>query len=143
MASRSRTERALSILLRTGMLGASAVLATAQANSPPSTSSAEAKTPETSPDVAERLQAIREIAGSPDVAAALFIDPDEKTLLAQWVNFGGGGAGWRNGGWRNAGWRNGPWGNAGWRNGGWRNAPWANGWNNWRNGPWSNFWRNW
>ena len=143
MASRSRTERALSILLRTGVLGASAVLATAQANSPPSTSSAEAKTPETSSDVAERLQAIRESAGSLDVAAALFIDPDEKTLLAQWVNFGGGGAGWRNGGWRNAGWRNGPWGNAGWRNGGWRNAPWANGWNNWRNGPWQNFWRNW
>src|SRR5262245_25766269 len=99
MASRNRTERALSILLRTGMLGASAVLATAQANSPPSAPSAPAATPESSPaEVAERLQAIREIAGSEDVGAELFIDPDEKTLLAQWVNLGGGGVGWRNGG---------------------------------------------
>ena len=149
MASRSRTEQALSILLRTGVLGASTVLATAQANSPTSEQSATAATPDSSPDVAQRLQTIREIAGSSDVAAALFIDPDEKTLLAQWVNFGGGGAGWRNGGWnnsgwRNAGWRNGPWGNAGWRNAGpWRNSPWVAPWNNWRNGPWNNFWRNW
>src|SRR5262245_53658950 len=99
MASRSRTERALSILLRTGVLGASAVLATAQANSPTSAQSATAATPDNSPDVAQRLRTIREIAGSSDVGAAMFIDPDEKTLLAQWVNFSIGSPGWRNGGW--------------------------------------------
>ena len=146
MASRIRTERALSILLRTGVLGASAVLATAQANSPPSAPSAPAATPESSSaDVAERLQTIREVAASSDTGAALLVDPDEKTLLAQWVNFSIGGPAWRNGGWRNAaGWRNaGPWG-PGWRNvGPWRNSPWVAPWNNWRNGPWNNFWRNW
>ena len=149
MATRGRTDRALSILLPAGVLGASAVLAAAQARSLPAPEPAPAVAPDSGPSVAERLQAIRESAGSPEVAATLYIDPVDRILLAQWVNLGGGGVGWRNGGWnnapwRNAGWRNVPWGNAGWRNvGPWRNAPWANGWNNWRNGPWRNFWRNW
>jgi rSAM-associated Gly-rich repeat protein len=150
MASRNRTERALSILLRAGVLGASAALATAQANSPTAAQSATAATPDSSPDVAQRLQTIREAAESSDVGAALFVDPDEKTLLAQWVNFSIGSPSWRNGGWNNggwrnaAGWRNGPWGAPGWRNAGpWRNSPWVAPWNNWRNGPWNNFWRNW
>lgn len=143
MTTRSRTDRALSILLRAGMLGASTVLAAAQAKSLPAAETAPAVAPDSGPSVAERLRAIRESAGSPEVAATLSIDPVEKILLAQWVNLGGGGVGWRNGGWNNSA----PWRNGGWRNAGpWRNAPWANGWNNWnnwRNGPWRNFWRNW
>jgi len=144
MATRSRTDRALSILLRVGVLGASTVLAAAQAKPLPAAENAPAVAPDPGPSVAERLQAIRESAGSSEVAAMLSIDPVERTLLAQWVNLGGGGVGWRNGGWNNVGWRSPPWRNVGWRNAGpWRNAPWGNGWNNWRNGPWQNFWRNW
>ena len=132
MATRSRTDRALSILLPAGVLGASAVLAAAQARPLPATESAPAVAQDSAPSVAERLHAIRESAGSPEVAATLYIDPADRVLLAQWVNIGGPGVGWRNGGWNNAPWRN----------VGWRNAPWGNA--GWRNvGPWRNFWRNW
>lgn len=148
MASRKRTQQALSVLLPLGVLGASSVLATAQASTAPPAKPAGAASEEAMPaDVAARLQAIRDSA-SDDAMAALIVDPDEKILLAQWVNIGGGGAGWRNGG---IGWRNGGWGNGPWRNGPWRNGPWGNGWhnwgnggwNNWRNGGWHNFWHNW
>src|SRR5215831_12396551 len=137
MATRSRTDRVLSLLLPAGVLGASAVLAAAQARALPATESASSVAADSSPSVADRLQSIRESAGSPEVAATLYIDPADRVLLAQWVNLGGGGVGWRNGGWsnapwRNAAWRNGPWGNGGWRNAGpWRNSPWVAPWNNW------------
>lgn len=148
MASRKCTQQALSVLLPLGILGASSVLATAQASTPTSMKPAENAPDDATPaDVAARLQAIRDSA-SDDAMAALIVDADEKILLAQWINIGGGGSPWRNGG---IGWRNGGWGNGPWRNGPWRNGPWGNGWhnwgnggwNNWRNGGWNNFWHNW
>lgn len=147
MASRKRTQQALSILLPIGVLGASSVLAIAQASAVPAASEAEAATEGLPTDVAARLQAIRDSA-SDDAIAALIFDRDEKLLLAQWVNIGSGsgGIGWRNGGWRNGPWRNGPWRNAPWGNGPWANGwhNWGNGgWHNWRNGGWNNWWHNW
>ena len=143
MALRSRTRKALSILLPVGVLGASALLASAQAKAISSSESPSTKSEPVSTGVAERLQQIRESAPTPGVLATLDISADEKILLAQWVNIGagGGGLGWRNGGWGNGGWRNAGWRNAGWGNGGWHN--WNNGWRNWGNGGWHNFWHNW
>jgi rSAM-associated Gly-rich repeat protein len=145
MAVRNRTQKLLAVILPAGMLGVSAALASA--STPPSTAT---PSPEAIPhdafglSVADRLQAIRSTVSDLERDAA---SDDPNILLAQWVNFNGGGVGWRNGGWGNGGWRNaGPWRNAGWGNGGWRNG-WGNGgWrNNWGNGGngWHNFWHNW
>ena len=113
---------ALSLSLLLGSTGAQAAREAPddpQAKSPP-------------PPVAARLAAIRDavsdIAGPDDSAAA----PAEGVqLLAwhNWANFGIGLPFWNN--WRN-GWNN--WGNN-WRNG-WNN--WGNGWHNWGNG-WRNY----
>ena len=157
MTFRSRTQKLLSILLPAGVLGVSAALASAHAKPVAAASDGDNASQDTADlGVAARLQAIRSSFSALEGDAADYADDDPRSLLAQWVNFGGGGAGWRNAGpWRNGGWgnigpwRNGGWVNAGpWRNGGWGNAgPWRNGgWGNagpWRNGGWNNFWRNW
>jgi hypothetical protein len=161
MAVRRRTQRALSILLPMGVLGASTVLATAHAKPSPAGEDASRLPEAATPGVAERLAMIRESASRAESGAEIdLLDGPEKILLAQWINIGGGGGtgfGWRNApwanGWGNGGWRNAPWAN-GWRNApwgnGWRNAPWANGWHNWGNGwhnwgngGWRNYWNNW
>ena len=139
MAKRSRTHKALAVLLPVGVLGASVVLAAAQAKSLTDTGAVSDSPDASSKGVAERLQAIRSVASDREgQAATLDVGGDPKMLLAQWLNIGpgGGGLAWRNGGWRNAGWGPAPWRNAGWPN-------WHNGWRNWGNGPWRNFWRNW
>ncbi len=144
MAIRNRTQKLLSLLLPVGVLGVSAALASA--HTAPSTSpsvDADAASHDTLKEgIAARLEAIRSgVSGLEEYG----LGPDEtdpRVLLAQWVNFGGGGVGWRNGGWGNGGWRNGGWRNGGWGNGGWHNG-WGNGgWHNWGNGGWHNFWRN-
>ena len=145
MADRNRTQKTLSMLLPVGMLGVSAILASAQAM--PSKKADDKAADPLKPDVAARLQEIRSSVSALDGQAPVEAD----FLLAQWVNIGGGGGagiGWRNGGWGNGGWGNGGWRNAGWANGGWGNGGWRNGWGNgprppWGNGGWHNFWHNW
>jgi rSAM-associated Gly-rich repeat protein len=145
MSARNRTRRVLSLLLSLGVSGASAALATAHAKAIDASSGSPADAART---VAERLAAIREAAPTPTEIADAPSSAEGKVLLAQWINFngGGGGIGWRNGGWGNGGWHNGGWGNGGWHNwgnGGWHNGGWGNGgWHNWGNG-WHNFWHNW
>jgi rSAM-associated Gly-rich repeat protein len=153
MTFRSRTQKLLSILLPAGVLGFSAALASAHAKPEAHADDAAAPQDTANVGVAARLAAIRHSFSALGGETSDYAEDDPRLLLAQWVNFGGGGVGWRNGGWGNAGgWRNGGWGNAGpWRNGGWgngggwRNGGWGNGgWhNNWGNGGWHNFWRNW
>jgi rSAM-associated Gly-rich repeat protein len=93
--------------------------------------------PNTRP-VADQLTDIRKAVSAMNAVTTSKAAPDVKLLLAEWLNFGGGGLGWHNGGWGNGGWHNGGWGN-GWHNGGWGNG----GWHNWGNGGWHNFWHNW
>ena len=134
MTIRSRTQKALSILLPAGVLGVSAALASAHAL--PSTADQSAASLDPLPSgVAARLQAIR--SNMPSLDGRTSVDPNaDPNVVAWWGNWGGGGLAWRNGGWGNGGWRNGGWGNGGWHN-------WGNGWHNWGNGGWHNFWHNW
>lgn len=135
MRANKRISQVLALLIPTGVLGISSVLAGTQAR-------ADAALPDSGPTptrVADRLTEIRKA-----VSAAYATDPGQtdagaKVMLAEWLNVGGG-VGWRNGGWGNGGWHN--WGNGGWGNGGWHN--WGNGgWHNWGNGGWHNYWHNW
>ncbi len=127
MTVRNRMKQALAVLLPTGVLGISALLATVQAEA----ASVSRKDEAPIASVAERLSEIR--AGVSEVE---FKEPQgsvaDAALLGEWPNWhvgwGNGGWGWRNGGWRNGGWGNG-WHNGGWHNGGWHN--WHNFWHNW------------
>jgi rSAM-associated Gly-rich repeat protein len=145
MTAPNRARQVLSLLLSLGVAGVSTALATAQAKALPASGTTSA---DGAQDVAQRLASIREAAPTPGEIAEAPLSDEGKVLLAQWLNFsgGGGGVGWRNGGWGNGGWHN--WGNGGWHNGGWGNGGWHNGgwgnggWHNWGNG-WHNFWHNW
>jgi rSAM-associated Gly-rich repeat protein len=142
MTTRSRTLRALSLLLPTGALGISVALASAPAKA--------MVVPDPSSDgasgVAARLQAIRagvtmldsqtpSPGADPNVTKAWWANGIPWVNVAPWGN-----GGFRNGGWGNGGFGNGGWGNGGFRNGGWGNGGFANG--GWGNG-WHNGWRNW
>ena len=137
MPSKGRIARALSVVLPSGALGASLVLALSSAQARPAEQPA-AEAPVTgSQSVSARLRAIREgvselttsqeAAGSAEPKA-----PADGKLTPTW---------WGNGGWGrwHMGWGNGGFGWPNWHN--WHN--WGNGgWHNWGNG-WHNFWHNW
>jgi rSAM-associated Gly-rich repeat protein len=124
MSAKKRTSKALALLIPTGVLGISSVLAAPQAQAEtPAGNTADATA------VANRLSDIRSAVSAVN-NRVIEKSSSEKLLLAEWLNFGGG-MGWRNGGWGNGGWHNGGWGNGGWHN-------WNNGWHNWHN-----FWHNW
>jgi hypothetical protein len=146
MTRRNRLLKTLSVILPSGALGASVLLAL---TSPASAMSAQTPAADAPParteSVAARLQAIRagvSVIAATDVSQAtegagvvpIGADPagDPKATPTWWGNggFGRWRLGWGNGG----GWRNGGWGN-GWHNGGWGNG--------WHNGGWRNFWHNW
>jgi rSAM-associated Gly-rich repeat protein len=125
MSAKRRTSKALALLIPTGVLGISSVLAATQAQAEiPAANTADATA------VANRLSEIRSAVSTVN-NRVIEKSSGEKLLLAEWLNFGGG-MGWRNGGWGNGGWHN--WGNGGWHNGGWGNGGWHN---------WHNFWHNW
>jgi rSAM-associated Gly-rich repeat protein len=133
MSAKKRTLKVLALLIPTGVIGISSALASTRAN----TNETSSGVAPASVAVAERLSNIRSAVSSinntvTDNASGA------KFMLAEWLNFRGGGLGWHNGGWGNGGWHNG-----GWHNGGWHNGGWGNGWHNggWHN--WHNFWRNW
>jgi len=141
MSTKNRLSRALSLVLPSGAIGASVLLALSSAQAAITPTPAADNNPE-QPGVGARLKAIRagvaEIA-TPTAEGSAQIDPsDNGGLVPTWWGNGGWGrwhAGWGNGGWR-WGWHNGGWGNGGWGNGGW-----PNGWHNWGNG-WHNYWHN-
>jgi rSAM-associated Gly-rich repeat protein len=140
MTVRSRTKKALAMLLPAGVLGISAVLSTLRMEASTTIRTEQRQ----SSNVAERLREIRTAVSGVDIKEGENPDPGV-TLLAEWPNFhfGWGNGGWHNGGWGNGGWHNGGWHNGGW---GWHNG-WGNGWHNgWGNGGWNNwhnFWHNW
>ncbi len=136
MFTKERVSRALSLVLPSGAIGASVLLALSSAQAAVSPTPAANTNPE-QPGVGAQLKAIRagvaEIA-TPTTEGSAQIDPsDNRGLVPTWWGNGGWGrwhAGWGNGGWR--------WG---WHNGGWGNGGWPNGWHNWGNG-WHNYWHN-
>ncbi len=124
MTLRSRTLKALSLLLPAGALGISVALASTQAEALGTSNQSAASTASPGESVSSRLQMIRAGVSAIDEAAAGQADRDPNILKAWWGN---GGWGRWHGGWGNGGgWRNGGWGNGGWRNGGWHNF-----WHNW------------
>jgi rSAM-associated Gly-rich repeat protein len=144
MSATKRTSKALALLIPTGVMGISSVLATQ--------AMAETTSKGFDPNersVADRLTDIRKAVSAVNATTPSAAAPDVPIMVAEWLNFGGG-IGWHNGGWGNGGWHNGGWGNGGWHNapnwgnGGWHN--WGNGgWHNapnWGNGGWHNFWHN-
>jgi rSAM-associated Gly-rich repeat protein len=140
MSTKNRLSRALSLVLPSGAIGASVLLALSSAKAVVSPTPPADTNPE-QPGVAARLQAIRagvaEIATPSTGGSAQTDPPDSGGVVPTWWGNGGWGRwhpGWGNGGWR-WGWHNGGWGNGGWPNG------WHNGWHNWGNG-WHNYWHN-
>jgi hypothetical protein len=140
MSIRTQVSKALSVVLPSGALGASIVLAL-MSQAPTAEAAQVDSQPSASGSVAEQLAQIRNgvsvlAAADADAgAAAGSADPafegGAAKLVPTW---------WGNGGWGR--WRFG-WGNGGWPNwhNGWHN--WGNGgWPNWHNG-WHNFWHNW
>ncbi|MEJ0048740.1 MAG: hypothetical protein WDN04_23485 [Rhodospirillales bacterium] len=139
MTPRNRTLGALSVLLPAGVLGTSALLASAPAEALVKPVQSGAASTADGSGIAARLRAIR------GGVSALAGDAARRnaTRISKKVWWGNGGWGWHRGwGWHNGGWgwHNGGfgWGNGGWGNGGW-------GWHNggWGNGGWHNFWHNW
>jgi rSAM-associated Gly-rich repeat protein len=145
MTTKNQMSKALSLVLPTGALGASLLLALSSAQaaiSPPA--SADAASGQI--DVATRLKAIRagvtEMSRPGGDGSAQIEEGGTGALIPTWWGNGGWGrwhGGWGNGGW---GWHNGGWGNGGWHNwgNGWHNGGWGNG--GWGNGGWHNFWHN-
>jgi rSAM-associated Gly-rich repeat protein len=140
MSATKRTSKALALLIPTGVMGISSVLATQVMAETTSKGFAANERP-----VADRLTDIRKAVSALKATTTSSAAPDVPLTLAEWLNFGGG-VGWHNGGWGNGGWHNGGWGNGGWHNApNWGNGGWGNGWHNapnWGNGGWHNFWHN-
>ncbi|HTC16697.1 MAG TPA: GrrA/OscA1 family cyclophane-containing rSAM-modified RiPP [Steroidobacteraceae bacterium] len=146
MSNKKPITRALSLVLPSGALGASVLLALSSAQAAASPS-APTDSSAGQASIAARLRAIRagvaEIATPGAEGSAQISETRGAGLVPTWWGNGGWGrwhGGWGNGGWR-FGWHNGGWGNGGWGNGGWGNGGWPNGWHNWGNG-WHNFWHN-
>ena len=138
MPESKRVLNAIALIVRSGVFGASVMLAlTARdALADPHHTSDPSSDPSSKKGVSDRLHAIRtgvsSLTDNPTGTHA-----HEATIVAgDWPNWHN----WHNGGWgRWPGWGNGGgwhnWGNGGWGNGGWRNGGWNNGWHN--------FWHNW
>lgn len=157
MSATNPVSAAVSLVLSSGALGASIVLALGCPAASADSAALLAQTPPPA-GVAERLQAIRasvsalsEARRTDDPAGSAQPEPaGEARLVPAWWGNGRWGRwrfGWGNGGWGWPNWHN--WNNwhnawpnaAGWGNGGPPGGAPPPGWNNWGNG-WHNFWHN-